>query len=140
MTALAAWAEFWQTLTPASIPRVRELCAPDVRFADPFNDLVGVDPLQAMLRHMFTTLEQPGFVVEDQAMGHDAGYLRWRFSARLGRHPLVIVGMSEIRFAPDGKVTLHRDHWDAGAQVYGRVPLLGAAIGMVRRRISLPAS
>lgn len=140
MTALAAWAEFWATLTPATIPGVRRLCAPDVRFIDPFNELVGVERLQALLRHMFDSLEHPAFVVEDQAMGDDAGYLRWRFSALQGRTPLILVGMSEIRFAPDGKVTLHRDHWDAGAQVYGRIPLLGAAIGLVRRRISLPPS
>lgn len=136
---LKAWADFWQTLTPDLIPRVRELCAPDIRFVDPFNDLSGTDRLEALLRHMFATTADPRFVVTDSAMGQAAGYLRWDFTARLGGRPVSLTGLSEVRFGQDGRVVLHRDHWDAGAQVYARVPVLGAAIGLVRKRLSLPA-
>lgn len=140
MSPLAAWAGFWTALTPATVPGLRTLCAPDIRFIDPFNDLEGIDRLEALLLHMFLTLDQPRFAVEDQAMGGDAGYLRWRFAANLGARPLELFGMSEVRFRPDGKVILHRDHWDAGVQVYGRIPVLGAAIRLVRSRLCLAAS
>ena len=140
MTPLETWADYWEELTPEAVPRLRGLCAPEIRFVDPFNDLTGVQRLEALLRHMFQTLENPRFVVEDRALGKDAGYLRWRFTASLRGRPIALEGMSEVRFDAKGKVTLHRDHWDASTQVYGRIPVLGAAIRLVRRLLSAPAS
>lgn len=140
MTPLETWGRFWEGLTPDGVAELSRLCAPDIRFVDPFNDLIGVERLEALLLHMFRTLGQPRFVVDDSAMGRDAGYLRWRFFATLRGRPITLEGMSEVRFDADGKVILHRDHWDAGAQVYGRVPVLGAAVRLVRRRLSAPAS
>jgi steroid Delta-isomerase len=140
MSPLDAWADAWAGLTPDNVARLRELCAPDIRFLDPFNDLTGVGRLEALLLHMFQTLENPQFKVEDRAMGKAAGYLRWRFTASLWDRPIVLEGMSEVRFDATGKVTLHHDHWDASTQVYGRIPILGAAIRLVRKRLSTPAS
>lgn len=138
MTPLARWGAFWENLSPATIACARELCRDDLRFIDPFNDLTGIDRLEALLVHLFQTAGNPRFVVEDLAMGNRAGYLRWRFQATIAGRPIMLDGMSEVRFE-DGKVSLHRDHWDAGAQVYGRVPVLGAAIRLIRSRLSLPA-
>lgn len=140
MTPLAAWARFWEELTPETIGRLDGLCEPRIRFVDPFNDITGADRLAALLAHMFATVAAPRFQVHDQAMGARAGYLRWRFTGRAGRLALDVEGMSEVRFSPDGRVAEHRDHWDAGAQVYGRLPLLGAGIALVRKRLSLPPS
>jgi steroid delta-isomerase len=140
VSPLDAWAAAWEGLTPEAVARLRELCAPHIRFVDPFNDLVGVERLEALLLHMFETLQSPRFVVEDRAMGKEAGYLRWHFTATLRGRPIVLEGMSEVRFDANGKVALHRDHWDASTQVYGRIPVLGAAIRLVRRLLSAPAS
>jgi steroid delta-isomerase len=140
VSPLDAWADCWEGLTPDNVASLRGLCAPDIRFVDPFNDLVGVERLEALLLHMFQTLENPRFKVEDRAMGREAGYLRWRFTAVLRGRPIALEGMSEVHFDASGKVTLHRDHWDASTQVYGRIPVLGAAIRLVRRLLSAPAS
>ena len=140
MSPLDAWAEVWEGLTPDTVARLRERCAPDIRFVDPFNDLTGIERLESLLFHMFQTLETPRFKVEDRAMGRHAGYLRWRFSATLRGRPIALDGMSEVRFDGNGKVTLHHDHWDASTQIYGRIPILGAAIRLVRKLLSAPAS
>jgi steroid delta-isomerase len=140
VSPLDAWADAWEGLAPDSVARLRELCAPDIRFIDPFNDLTGVGRLESLLVHMFQTLECPCFEVDDRAMGRHAGYLRWRFSATLRGRAIALEGMSEVRFDSAGKVTLHRDHWDASTQVYGRIPVLGTAIRLIRKRLSAPAS
>ena len=140
MSPLDAWADAWEGLTPDSVVRLCGLCAPDIRFVDPFNDLVGVERLETLLVHMFQTVESPRFVVHDLAMGRQAGYLRWSFFATLKGRPIELEGISEVRFDAAGKVILHYDHWDASTQVYGRIPVLGAAIRLVRRRLSAPAS
>ena len=43
--------------------------------------------------------------------------------------------LSELRFADDGRVVAHIDHWDSGAQFYGKLPGLGWLIERVRRRV-----
>ena len=47
--------------------------------------------------------------------------------------------MSEIRFAPDGRVRAHIDHWDASREVYRKLPVLGWLIGLVAARLKVPS-
>jgi steroid delta-isomerase len=49
----------------------------------------------------------------------------------------MITGMSEIHFAPDGRISEHIDHWDSGGQFYERIPVLGWLIRLVRKRLEL---
>jgi len=42
-------------------------------------------------------------------------------------------GMSDVHFAPDGRVADHQDHWDAAAQFYGRLPLVGPLLRWLGR-------
>jgi len=45
-------------------------------------------------------------------------------------------GMSRVRFAADGRVAEHVDHWDSGGQLYARLPLLGPVIRWLQRRLA----
>jgi hypothetical protein len=136
--ALAAYASFWETLTPARLDTLADLVTPDVRFKDPFNDVRGAARMIACLRLMYDH-GTPRFEILDRCLGAHAGYLLWRYTNDPGggQKLLVIDGMSEVRFAPDGRITAHIDHWDAGAQVYELVPLLGTLIRLVKRRLQL---
>jgi len=128
---------FWETLTPDGLGALRALATPGMRFADPFNDISGVERVVAMLARMFDELDAPRFEVLDRAASGRIWYLRWRFVARpKGRAtPWTIEGMSEVHYDAAGRVAAHLDHWDAGSQFYGRLPVLGWLIGLVRRRL-----
>lgn len=130
MAAATAYGRFFETLTPAALDGLDRVVTPDVRFVDPFNDVVGSDGMRRVLARMFDDLPDARFSVTDVAVG-SAAYLRWRFAG--GRW--AIEGVSEVHFADDGRARMHVDHWDAGAQLYARVPVLGAAIRAVRRRV-----
>jgi steroid Delta-isomerase len=136
--ALAAYARFWETLTPARLDNLADLVAPDVRFKDPFNDLRGADRMIACMRLMYDH-GTPRFEILDRSLGNTAGYLLWRYVNDPGgdKPLLVIEGMSELRFAPDGRIAEHIDHWDAGEQVYERVPVLGTLVRLVKRKLQL---
>jgi len=139
-SALARWAAQFESLTPETIDQLRPLCAPDVRFRDPFNDVRGVDKLIRVFEGMYETCDDPRFVVLDQAVGEAACYLKWEFQFRPKRAPGTpwrIEGMSEIHFDAQGLITAHLDHWDAGTQFYGRLPVLRGLIGFVRRRLAV---
>lgn len=136
--AVDAYVAFFESLTPDSLTKLDELCAPDVRFRDPFNEVVGPTHYRAVFEKMFADVAEPRFHVTDRALSGRVCYLRWRFTCRTRRtrRPLSFDGMSEVHFSADGKVTAHIDHWDA-TNIYEIVPLLGAFIRMVKRRLAL---
>jgi hypothetical protein len=37
----------------------------------------------------------------------------------------IIRGATHLRFNDEGKVTWHRDYWDAAEELYAKLPLIG---------------
>ena len=58
-------ARFYETLTPAALDGLGQLYAPDARFKDPFNEVVGIAAIRRIFAHMFATTEAPRFEVTD---------------------------------------------------------------------------
>ena len=135
---LAAYGRYFENLTPDTLPEIARIATPDMRFRDPFNDVRGIDNVVRLLGTMYAH-GTPRFEILDRALGQSAGYILWRFTNDPGggRAPLMITGMSEIHFAPDGRISEHIDHWDSGGQFYERIPVLGWLIRLVRKRLEL---
>jgi len=135
--SLTAWIGLFADLDRVGIPsaeRLAEIATEDIRFCDPFNDLRGIEPLRRLLAHTREQLPGARFEILDTAWSAPTAYLRWRMSARvkvLGDWR--VEGMSEVRFAPDGRVAEHLDHWDAAGQFYGRLPLVGTLLRWIAR-------
>jgi hypothetical protein len=51
-----------------------------------------------------------------------------------------ISGCTQFELNDQGLIVLHRDYWDAGQQVYEKIPLLGSVMRMIRRKLSLPTA
>lgn len=135
--AAARYIAFCESMTPASLDRLAEFCAPDMRFRDPFNEVTGIEGYRRVLAKMFEDVGQPTFEVTGKALAGSACYLRWRFGfRRAGGDAVTIQGMSEISFTSGGLVREHIDFWDSG-QVYEMVPLLRSLVRLVRRRLSV---
>ena len=136
--ALAAYARFYETLSPATLPAIADLLAPGVRFKDPFNDVRGVPQVIKLLTMMYDH-GTPRFEVLDQAVSERAGYLLWRYTSDPGggKPVWVIDGMTELRFDAEGRVLEHVDHWDASSQFYERLPLIGWLIRRVKARLTV---
>ena len=128
---------FFDTLTPATLPALASIYRDDARFVDPFNDVSGLPAIRAVFDHMFATLDEPRFEVIEAVTEGDQCFLVWNFHfRRRGRSAAgSIHGASHLRFATDGRVALHRDYWDAARQVYESVPVLGAILRWLRRRL-----
>lgn len=138
-----AYVRLFETLSPELLDRLPELVTEDVWFLDPFNDLRGPAALRRVLDDAIARLGRPLFFVTRRAWDGDICFLRWRMVADsagpLGR-PWIVEGVSELHFAPDGRIALHFDHWDAGRQLYERLPLLGRLLRLIRRRLAASAS
>lgn len=128
----------FEHLSADDVPRLRELYADDVYFKDPFNDVHGVEAVEAVFAHMFDTLDTPHFVVREAIVQRDHCVLIWDFLFRFRRHRYelqTVHGVSYLRFAADGRVALHRDYWDAAEELYEKLPVLGSLMRWLKRRM-----
>lgn len=131
--AARRYAAWFETLSPAGIGELDRLVAPSVRFRDPFNDVVGIDAMRRVLEKMFEDVPDTRFTITDIGFGSVA-YLRWHFQG--GKWSAD--GVSEIAFDAEGRVTSHIDHWDSGRDIYAKLPVVGAVIRLIRRKIAAP--
>lgn len=139
-TRFSEIAHWFQTLTPESLERVREIYAQEAVFVDPFNQLTGLASVRAVYQHMFDTLKQPRFVVTTTVESERHGFMTWDFLFECRGQAQQISGCTQFELNDQGLIILHRDYWDAAQQVYEKIPLLGAVIRMIRRKLSLPTT
>lgn len=128
--------EFFETLTPQSLGRFSEFYAADAWFKDPFNEVRGVDAIGHIFEHMFRQVENPRFVVTDRLAEADRAMLVWEFHfARAGRAQ-IIRGASHLHLDAEGRVTRHRDYWDAAEELYMALPVIGWLMRRLRKALS----
>lgn len=136
--ALERYLTAWRELGPASVETLVACFADQGRFRDPFNDVRGADAIRRVLEHMFDSCEAVHFDVHAAALDGHLGFVHWTCRLRLARWPdreQVLRGVSTVRLDRAGRVAEHIDHWDAAEQVYERLPLLGALLRAVKRRL-----
>ena len=127
----------FEGLQSADVERLDELYSADARFKDPFNDVQGVPAIQQVFRHMFAALIEPRFVIRDVLCDGDQCFLSWDFLFRMRRlrdDEQCIHGASHLRLAADGRISEHRDYWDAAEELYEKLPLVGALMRWLKRR------
>ena len=45
-------------------------------------------------------------------------------------------GASHLVLAADGRIAVHRDYWDVAEELYEKLPLLGALMRWLKRRVN----
>lgn len=136
--ALAGIVRFYETLAPDTLDQLAGLYAADARFKDPFNDVVGLAAIAGIFRHMFDTVEAPRFEVTTRLLTGREAMLGWDFHLRLRGRPVVVRGVTHLSFDTDGLVCLHRDYWDPAEELYERLPIIGALMRWLKKRLASP--
>jgi hypothetical protein len=122
--------------------KVREVYAPDAWFNDTVATEVGVEAIERYLLKTARGAELVQAKVKDVAVSGSDCYVRWTMEVRTkslaGGRPILTEGMSQLRFDPQGRITLHQDFWNPAAGIYQHLPLLGPAIRYVNHLIAKP--
>lgn len=137
---LAKLVDFFQTLTPETLGvQLDALYAPDAQFKDPFNEVMGIEPIRKIFLHMFDQVDEPRFVVHEQIGQGDQAFLTWDFLFRFKRESVqqCVRGASHLRFDASGRVCVHRDYWDAAEELYEKLPLLGRVFRRLRLHLQV---
>ena len=133
--------QLYEHLAPEDLSvtgRLAGVYHPQARFKDPFNEVQGLAPISAIFDHMFKSLRAPRFRVISIVAAGDEAFLTWDFSfQRPGKAAasMTIHGASHLRFGTDGRVVSHRDYWDAAEELYEKLPLIGALMRWLKRRV-----
>jgi ketosteroid isomerase-like protein len=128
---------FFETLQPDDVARMDALYTEDARFKDPFNAVQGLPAIRRIFEHMFVSLNGPRFEIIDVVLQDDQCFLTWDFVFRMKRFrpdEQRVHGSSHLRFAPDGRVAMHRDYWDAAEELYEKLPVVGGLMRWLKRR------
>lgn len=126
--------EFFEALAPADVARLPEFYTPQAYFKDPFNEVHGIEPIGRIFTHMFSRVEAPRFVIREAVAEGNAAFLTWDFLFRLRGRELLIRGASHLRFDADGRISYHRDYWDAAEELYEKLPVLGSLMRLLKRQ------
>jgi ketosteroid isomerase-like protein len=133
---LVAW---FEGLQRADLAGIDAIYTSDAFFKDPFNEVRGAADVGRIFGHMFDTLIEPRFVVHEVLVQGDGVFLAWDFVFRMQRAPEVeqrVRGASHLKLDADGRIAWHRDYWDAAEELYEKLPLLGALMRWLRRRLA----
>lgn len=129
---------YFEQLSPQSVAQLGALYGAQARFVDPFNDVVGLSAIEGIFTHMFVALDAPRFVITTRIVQGQQCFLTWDFHFRFKSvhkdTPQCIRGGSHIVFSEQGLVALHRDYWDAAAELYEKLPVIGALMRWLKKR------
>jgi ketosteroid isomerase-like protein len=145
-TDLADIERFFSEMTPAHLARLGDVYSADAWFKDPFNEVQGVDAVRGIFQHMYDSLNQPRFIVTTRVVQGSQCFLTWDFlfGLRGQTTEITVRGASHLWLAPgtDGRwrIARHRDYWDVAEELYEKLPLLGALMRWLKRRVNAPAA
>ena len=131
-------AHLFEALTPGNLPQLAALYTEGARFKDPFNEVFGTAAITHIFEHMFESLHEPRFVVTQRIVDGTQLFLVWEMHFRFKRFdtvsPQVIRGGSHLTLTPDGRISDHRDYWDAAEELYEKLPVVGGLMRWLKRR------
>lgn len=139
--ALARLIQFYETLTPQSLQQLERCYAADAYFKDPFNEVRGLPAITAIFEHMFAALHEPRFVITQTLVQDRRAALEWefRFCFRRWRPDVqqCIRGASLLTLDAQGRVSQHRDYWDAAEDLYEKLPGIGMLMRWLRQNAAV---
>lgn len=141
MNALDALCDYFENLSADTLGEIDVYYAADAWFKDPFHEVSGVAAIRAILRHTFDKLPGARFRVTRRFPAADRhAVILWEmdFVMPVTRKPTTISGATHLTFDAIGKVTRHRDYWDAAEELYARLPVLKWLMRRLARQAAAP--
>ena len=139
--AIARFASFFSSFAPERVKTLLpDTYAEDVYFNDTLKAVTGRDALAHYLKDSAEAVEDCRVQIHDTTRTADGEHLvRWSMMIRFKKLRRGVdtwtVGMSHLRFDASGRVVYQQDYWNAADGIYQHIPLLGAAIAAIKRRL-----
>jgi limonene-1,2-epoxide hydrolase len=132
--------DFFETISPETVRQLHQIYSPHAWFKDPFNEVQGLNKIEAIFTHMYVGLDQPTFkILHRQVQGQEV-FLTWDFIFTFKNFSQgieqVVHGASHLTLDENGLIIRHRDYWDAAEEMYEKIPYLGGFMRFIKRKVS----
>ena len=125
----------FNTLCSGNVSGLEDVYSPGIRFSDPFGSVDGLNHLQHYFDKVYSNVTACRFQFGDVLISDNNACVEWVMHLR---HPklrrgreLTVHGISRLTIS-EGRVSYHRDYFDAGEMLYENLPVLGSAVRWVR--------
>lgn len=113
---LEDYVEYVEKLNLRSIPLLDFISDPSFSFQDPYHNVVGRLEASRIFEHRLNTYPNAVYKVSDFMWGRreTVAYMYWSFCytpKKKKKDPLIMEGMSELKFLPDGKIYSCCEFW-----------------------------
>lgn len=129
--------QWFENLTPESLTDISAIYAEQASFCDPFNQIIGLSGIARVYQHMFETLESPRFHITNTVAQDTQAFVVWDFTFEARGHSMKIHGCTHFVLNAQGLISVHRDYWDAAQELYEKLPVLGALMRFLKRKLSV---
>jgi steroid delta-isomerase len=134
---IEAFREYYKVFAADVIRRdTKKLYAKDAFFKDGYKEVKGVEAIETYFLATTEAIESCTFDIADVSVHEGNYYFRWVMKLTIKRdrdNPMEQIGMSHVRFGPDGKVVFHADYWDTSI-VFERAPVIGSIIRWAKEK------
>ncbi|GAA0239973.1 nuclear transport factor 2 family protein [Marinomonas primoryensis] len=129
---------FYQDVKHPQLDKIDDVYTEDVWFKDPVHELRGADKLHAYLSAMCVNVHSGRFEYLDQVVSDNTAYIKWNMHfkhPKLGNKTITVRGVSQVQF--NERIYYHEDVYDLGELIYEHVPLLGAVVKGLKKRLAM---
>ncbi len=138
--AIARFETFISDLSSGTVRAdIRKVYAPTLFFNDTLKTVRTVDALEKYFLATDDAMASYALKVEQTVSTPEGVFVRWRMDVGLRNlrkgEVTSSIGISHIRFDKDGRVVYHQDYWDSASALFEKIPVLGAGIRAVKRRL-----
>ncbi len=127
--------ELFNTLDKGNLNRLSGVYGERIHFKDPLGEANGLDELTDYFEGSYANVIACHFEFSKEAIDEGAVALPWIMHLRHkrinGGKEIQVEGISHLHIV-DGKVTYHRDYFDAGQLLYENLPVLGSIIRKIK--------
>ena len=138
MKLLEQFEALYRNLGMHSIPTLKDIYHSDVRFIDPVGEHSGIDEIEAYFANLLETTKSCEFTVYSIIEENDMAFARWQMKLQhpklSGGKEIKLDGVSELVIT-DNKIKQQTDFYDMGTMIYEHIPVLGAAVRIVKRKM-----
>ena len=129
--------DLFNALDAGNLNKLSSVYSEDVQFEDPFSSVSGLDQLTHYFAGAYANVLSCHFEFGEPVVNGENVGITWIMHLRHKRirrgREIQVDGMSRLVIR-NGKVTRHRDYFDAGQLLYENLPVLGGIIRWLRKQ------
>ncbi|MBD3642444.1 MAG: nuclear transport factor 2 family protein [Marinobacter sp.] len=122
-------------LDKGNLNKLQEVYSENIRFQDPFGQVAGLDELTHYFAGAYRNVISCRFEFGSAVTNGSSVALPWVMKLRhkriRGGREISVDGISHLEIE-DGRVSFHRDYFDAGQLLYENLPALGRIVRWIK--------